>query len=94
MSAISEGVWTYPSFISSSVFEPLEEGVSVADWIYAAVNGDVRTLVGGKVNLPPHGKEFFHAAVSSFLHLSVRTFLHNTVRTFLHCPVTTFFEGW
>lgn len=24
--------------------------------------------VGGKVNLPPHGKEFFHAAVSSFLH--------------------------
>ena len=51
-------------------------------------------IVGGKVNLPPHGKEFFHAAVSSFLHLSVRTFLHNTVRTFLHCPVTTFFEGW
>ena len=44
MSAISEGVWTYPSFISSSAFEPLEEGVSVADWIYAAVNGDVRTL--------------------------------------------------
>lgn len=35
---------TQHTIISSSVFEPLEEGVSVADWIYAAVNGDVRTL--------------------------------------------------
>ena len=30
--------------------------------------------VRGKMILPPHGKEFFHAAVSSFLHPSVRTF--------------------
>ena len=29
------------------------------------------TTVGGKVNLPPHGKEFFHAAVSIFLHPTV-----------------------
>ena len=35
---------TQHTIISSSVFEPLEEGGSVADWIYAAVNGDVRTL--------------------------------------------------
>ena len=35
---------TQHTILSSSVFEPLEEGVSVADWIYAAVNGDVRTL--------------------------------------------------
>ena len=32
--------------------------------------------VGGKVNLPPHGKEFFRAAVSTFLHPAVSTFLH------------------
>lgn len=32
--------------------------------------------VRGKMILPPHGKEFFHAAVSRFLHPSVRTFLH------------------
>ncbi len=49
--------------------------------------------VGGKINLPPLGKEFFHAAVSSFLHPSVRTFLHDTVTTFLHRPVSTFFFG-
>ena len=30
--------------------------------------------VGGKINLPPHGKEIFHLTVSSFLHLPVRTF--------------------
>ena len=40
--------------------------------------------VGGKVNLPPHGKEFFHAAVSTFLHPTVSTFLHPAVSTFLH----------
>lgn len=33
---------TQHTIISSSVFEPLEDGISVADWIYAAVNGDVR----------------------------------------------------
>ena len=27
--------------------------------------------VRGKMFLPPHGKEFFHATVSSFLHLAV-----------------------
>ena len=32
--------------------------------------------VGGKMILPPHGKEIFHAAVSSFLHPTVATFLH------------------
>ena len=41
--------------------------------------------VRGKMILPPHGKEFFHAAVSSFLHPSVRTFLHY--------PVSSFFTG-
>ena len=30
--------------------------------------------VGGKMILPPHGKEFFRITVSSFLHNSVRTF--------------------
>ena len=30
--------------------------------------------VRGKINLPPHGKVFLHATVSSFLHLPVRTF--------------------
>ena len=56
-------------------------------WEFAAAGMDVLILayhgepglVGGKVNLPPHGKEFFHAAVSSFLHPSVRTFLHDAV---------------
>ena len=33
-------------------------------------------LVGGKMILPPHGKEFFHSTVSSFLHPAVSTFLH------------------
>ncbi len=32
--------------------------------------------VGGKMILPPHGKEFFHSTVSSFLHPAVSTFLH------------------
>ena len=36
----------------------------------------IRKIVRGKMILPPHGKEFFHAAVSRFLHPSVRTFLH------------------
>ena len=31
-------------------------------------------FVRGKVNLPPHGKEFFHSTVSSFLHAPVSTF--------------------
>ena len=29
--------------ISSNVFDKLEDGVSVADWIFAAVNGDVKS---------------------------------------------------
>ena len=34
---------TQHTIISSNVFDALEDGVSVADWIYAAVNGDVQT---------------------------------------------------
>ncbi len=34
---------TQHTIISSSVFDKLEDGVSVADWIYAAVNGDVES---------------------------------------------------
>ena len=34
---------TQHTSISSNVFDALEDGVSVADWIYAAVNGDVQT---------------------------------------------------
>ncbi len=31
------------TIISSNVFDVLEDGVSVAEWIYAAVNGDIQT---------------------------------------------------
>lgn len=34
---------TQHTIISSNVFDALEDGVSVAEWIYAAVNGDVQT---------------------------------------------------
>ena len=34
---------TQHTIISSNVFDALEDGVSVADWICAAVNGDVQT---------------------------------------------------
>ena len=34
---------TQHTIISSNVFDALEDDVSVADWIYAAVNGDVQT---------------------------------------------------
>ena len=78
-----------------------DEGHTVVDEVeifgsFPCEDGEVREeqTVRGKMILPPHGKEFFHAAVSSFLHFSVRTFLHNTVRTFLHDLVSTFFVGW
>ena len=34
---------TQHTIISSNAFDKLEDGVSVADWIYAAVNGDVQS---------------------------------------------------
>ena len=34
---------TQHTIISSNVFDKLEDGVSVADWIYAAVNGEVQS---------------------------------------------------
>lgn len=34
---------TQHTIISGNVFDKLEDGVSVAEWIYAAVNGDVQT---------------------------------------------------
>ena len=34
---------TQHTIISSNVFDKLEDGVSVAEWIYAAVNGDVQS---------------------------------------------------
>ena len=34
---------TQHTIISSNVFDKLEDGVSVADWIYAAINGDVQS---------------------------------------------------
>ncbi len=34
---------TQHTILSSNVFDKLEDGVSVADWIYAAVNGDVES---------------------------------------------------
>ena len=34
---------TQHTIISSNVFDKLEDDVSVADWIYAAVNGDVQS---------------------------------------------------
>ena len=34
---------TQHTIISSNVFDKLEDGVSVADWIYAAVNNDVQS---------------------------------------------------
>ena len=34
---------TQHTIISSNVFDALEDGVSVAGWIYAAVNGDMQT---------------------------------------------------
>jgi hypothetical protein len=34
---------TQHTILSSNVFDKLEDGVSVADWIYAAVNGDVQS---------------------------------------------------
>ncbi len=34
---------TQHTIISSNVFDKLEDGVSVADWIYAAVNGNVKS---------------------------------------------------
>ena len=34
---------TQHTIISSNVFDKLEDGVSVADWIYAAVSGDVQS---------------------------------------------------
>ena len=36
----------------------------------------IRKIVRGKMILPPHGKEFFHAAVSRFLHNTVSKILH------------------
>ena len=34
----------------------------------------ISRVVGGKVILPSHGKEFFHATVSRFLHPAVSSF--------------------
>ena len=34
---------TQHTIISGNVFDKLEDGISVADWIYAAVNGDVQS---------------------------------------------------
>ncbi len=34
---------TQHTILSSNVFDKLEDGVSVADWVYAAVNGDVES---------------------------------------------------
>ena len=34
---------TQHTIISSNVFDKLEDGISVADWIFAAVNGDVKS---------------------------------------------------
>ena len=34
---------TQHPIISSNVFDKLEDGISVADWIFAAVNGDVKS---------------------------------------------------
>ncbi|MBR3001323.1 MAG: pectin acetylesterase [Oscillospiraceae bacterium] len=34
---------TQHTIISSNVFDKLEDGVSIADWIYAAVNGEVQS---------------------------------------------------
>ncbi len=34
---------TQHTIISSNIFDALEDGVSVADWICAAVNGDIQT---------------------------------------------------
>ena len=34
---------TQHTIISSNVFDKLEDGVSVADWIFSAVNGDVQS---------------------------------------------------
>lgn len=31
------------TIISSNVFDKLEDGVSVADWIYNAINGDAQS---------------------------------------------------
>jgi hypothetical protein len=49
---------------------------AIQDGFKKAVQKYEDLFVRGKMILPPHGKEFFHAAVSSFLHPSVRTFLH------------------
>ena len=50
-----------------------EYDIETAEDIQAALKD---LLVGGKMILPPHGKEFFHSTVSSFLHPAVSTFLH------------------
>ena len=34
---------TQHTIISSNVFDKLEDGVSVADWIYNAINGDAQS---------------------------------------------------
>jgi len=44
--------------------------------------------VGGKMNLPPHGKEIFTDAVSRILHERVRSFLHGTVRRILQNTIS------
>ena len=62
----------------------MAHGPQLADMIIQAIAAYTRgpapfpdaETVRGKMILPPHGKEFFHAAVSRFLHPSVRTFLH------------------
>ena len=46
-------------------------------------NAIIKDNVGGKMNLPPHGKEIFTNAVSSILHKTVRSFLHGTVNRIL-----------
>ena len=48
-----------------------------------AAGVDKGSAVGGKMNLPPHGKEIFTDAVSRILHGTVRSFLHGTVTRIL-----------
>ena len=56
------------------VFEKATDYLCIPSCLYGFKNE--RTTVGGKMILPPHGKEFFHSTVSSFLHPAVSTFLH------------------
>ena len=60
----------YPGFLQSFIFHSCRGTALTGFHVKRFAGGSV----GGKMILPPHGKENFHTAVRSFLHYTVRSF--------------------